>query len=105
MLLRFLLGLGVTIGLVSIANAPNMIISAIQLFMGIGLYVGISIKRIKSKDSFKECETCGFHRSIDCPGFAPFMIPGSRPYYEKLEQEKEIFSLNNELEEEIEKSD
>ena len=71
---RLLLGLGVTIGLVSIFKAPNYLLSGIQILLGIGLYFGIGIKRALSKDLWMECEECTFSPSPYCPGFIPFKL-------------------------------
>lgn len=71
---RFLLGFGVTIGLISIFKAPNYLISGIQLLLGIVLYFGIGIKRALSKDLWMECEECTFSPSPYCPGFIPFKL-------------------------------
>ena len=69
---RFLLGLGIATGLLSIFIISDLVIQIIQFGMGIGLYAGITIKRLIDKDAFKECETCAFTRSRSCPGFKPF---------------------------------
>lgn len=71
---RFLLGLGVTIGLVSIFKAPNYLLSVIQFLVGVGLYFSIGIKRALSNDLWMECEECTFSPSPYCPGFIPFKL-------------------------------
>lgn len=69
---RFLLGYGISTGLLSIFKASSLLIQVIQFCMGIGLYGGLTIHRARNKDLFKECETCSFTRSPTCPGFRPF---------------------------------
>ena len=71
-LFRFLLGFGISTGLLSIFIANNLLIQIIQVFMGLGFYTGITIMRVIDKNAFKECETCTFIRSRRCPGFKPF---------------------------------
>ncbi|MHA1971776.1 MAG: hypothetical protein ACTSW1_02215 [Candidatus Hodarchaeales archaeon] len=73
-LYRLLLGVGVGIGIVSIMKAPNVFIGIVQIILGLGLYLGISLKRIFFKDFYKECEDCTFSPSSECPGFAPFHL-------------------------------
>ncbi|MHA1168470.1 MAG: hypothetical protein ACTSP4_01325 [Candidatus Hodarchaeales archaeon] len=73
-LFRFLLGIGVTIGIVSITVAPDPIIAIFQLVLGLGLYITINIKRAMSKDAWNECTECTFTMSLACPGFAPFRL-------------------------------
>lgn len=72
LLFRFLLGFGVSTGLLSIFIANNLLIQITQFLLGIGLYAGLTIHRARNKDFFKECETCSFTRSPTCPGFKPF---------------------------------
>lgn len=72
LLFRFLLGVGIATGLLSIFIISNLLIQIIQVLMGFGLYAGITLKRVLDKDAFKECETCSFIRSRSCPGFKPF---------------------------------
>lgn len=74
---RLLLGIGVTIGLVSITIAPDAIIAISQLGLGLGLYAAISVKRAMSKDAWTECSECTFIMTSTCPGFAPFNIKRS----------------------------
>ena len=57
-LFRFLLGIGVGTGLLSIFVINNLIIQIIQISLGITLYTGITIQRVLDKEAFKECETC-----------------------------------------------
>ena len=74
LIFRLLLGFGISTGLLSIYIASNFLIQLVQFFMGIGLYAGLTIHRAKNKDLFKECETCTFQRSDNCPGFRPFHL-------------------------------
>ena len=83
--LRWLLGVGVAIGIYSIFNAPNEVIGFVQLFLGIGLYSTISYRRIRSGNFWSECQDCSFHPSPDCPGFSPFYLPGKSRNREKTE--------------------
>lgn len=69
---RWLLGIGVIIGLVSIIKAPNVFIGLGQLILGAGLYLGISLNRIRSKDLWNGCQDCTFTISPDCPGLSPY---------------------------------
>ncbi len=73
-LFRWLLGIGVAIGLVSIFKAPHVLIGLIQFILGFGLYLGIGLNRIRSKDMWVECQACTYTRSIDCPGFSAFHL-------------------------------
>lgn len=74
---RFLLGFGVTIGFISIFKAPNFIIGISQFILGVGLYLSIGLRRVLSKDSWKECEECSYSPSPHCPGFIPFNMKKS----------------------------
>ncbi|MHA2224382.1 MAG: DUF2085 domain-containing protein [Candidatus Hodarchaeales archaeon] len=71
---RWLLGIGVVIGFMSIFIAPNLYIGVIQFFLGLATYIGISLKRVLSDDLWNECQDCSFIRAPDCPGFAPFLF-------------------------------
>jgi uncharacterized membrane protein len=71
---RFLLGLGVAIGFFSIFKVPNFFLGIFQFVFGVGLYLSIGIKRVLSEDVWKECESCFFSPSPDCPGFIPFKL-------------------------------
>jgi hypothetical protein len=82
---RWLLGVGVAIGLFSIFKAPNQIIGLIQIGLGIGLYSIISYRRIRSGNFWQECQDCSFNPSPDCPGFSPFHLPGKTTCDEKVE--------------------
>jgi hypothetical protein len=73
--MRFLLGLGIATGLLSILIAPNIFFQIIQILLGLGLYMGIAIARIKDPDAWKECETCTYTRSNLCFGFRQFYFP------------------------------
>ena len=73
-LFRWLLGCGVAIGLVSIVNAPHVLIGVIQFSLGVGLYLGIGINRIRSRDMWFECQNCSYTPSTDCPGFSSFHL-------------------------------
>ncbi len=73
-LFRWLLGIGVAIGLLSIVKAPHVLIGSIQFILGFGLYLGIGINRIRSKDMWIECQNCTYIMSTGCPGFAPFHL-------------------------------
>ena len=57
---RFLLGVGVSTGILSIIVANNIFVQLIQIILGISLYGGLAIQRVRNKDMFKECETCSF---------------------------------------------
>jgi hypothetical protein len=70
--MRFLLGVGIGTGLFSIAIAPNIFIQIIQILMGLGLYTGISVVRIRDTQAWKECETCAHVRNRKCFGFRSF---------------------------------
>ncbi len=74
---RILLGFGVAIGFISIFKAPNIIIGTSQFIIGMGLYLSIGLRRVLSKDSWKECEECGYSPSPYCPGFIPFNMKKS----------------------------
>lgn len=74
LLFRLLLGFGVAIGLISIVIAPNVLIGLTQFLLGMGLYLGIGINRIRSKDMWLECQDCLHTISVNCPGFAPFYL-------------------------------
>ncbi|MHA1226743.1 MAG: hypothetical protein ACTSPV_08395 [Candidatus Hodarchaeales archaeon] len=71
---RMMLGVGVGVGVISILKAPNVFVGFIQIILGLGLYLGISLKRIIFKDFYRECEDCTFSPSSKCPGFAPFHL-------------------------------
>ena len=73
-LYRFLLGLGVVIGFFSIFKASNLFIGLLQFLFGVGLYIGIGLKRVFNKDLMNECNDCSFSPSWECPGFSPFHI-------------------------------
>ena len=73
-LFRWLLGIGVAIGLVSIVKAPHVMIGSLQFILGFGLYLGIALNRIRSKDMWNECQDCTYTMSLDCPGFMPFNL-------------------------------
>lgn len=73
-LFRWLLGIGIAIGLVSIVKAPHVLIGLIQFILGFGLYLGIGLNRIRSKDMWIECQDCTDVMSINCPGFSPFHL-------------------------------
>lgn len=72
LLFRFLLGFGISTGVLSIFIAYNLLMQILQVLLGVGLYAGLTIQRARNKDLFKECETCSFTRSPTCPGFKPF---------------------------------
>ncbi|MFW9928829.1 MAG: hypothetical protein ACFFD1_05525 [Candidatus Thorarchaeota archaeon] len=72
---RFLLGFGVGTGLLSITIAPNIFYQLIQLLLGFGLYIGLTLARIYDKDAWKECESCTFTRGRTCFGFKQFYFP------------------------------
>ncbi|MFX1285796.1 MAG: DUF2085 domain-containing protein [Promethearchaeota archaeon] len=74
LLYRWLLGIGVSIGLVSIFKAPHLIIGLIQFVLGFGLYLGIALNRMRSKEMWTECQDCSYSISLECPGFAPFYL-------------------------------
>ncbi|MFX0086435.1 MAG: hypothetical protein ACFFAU_12265 [Candidatus Hodarchaeota archaeon] len=74
LLYRFLLGLGVAVGFLSILKVPNFFLGFFQFALGVFLYFSIAIKRVLSKDVWKECESCVFSPSPDCPGFSPFKL-------------------------------
>jgi hypothetical protein len=74
LLFRLLLGFGVAIGLVSLVIVPNVLIGLIQFLLGMGLYLGIGINRIRSKDMWIECQDCLHTISINCPGYTPFHL-------------------------------
>ncbi|MFX0122097.1 MAG: hypothetical protein ACFFAE_00535 [Candidatus Hodarchaeota archaeon] len=71
---RWVLGIGVAFGLVSIVKAPHLMIGLIQFILGVGLYLGIGINRIRSKDMWIECQDCKYTISTSCPGLAPFNL-------------------------------
>jgi hypothetical protein len=71
---RWLLGFGVAIGIISIVKAPHVLIGLTQFLLGVGLYLGIGINRIRSKDLWFECKDCTYPMSINCPGFSPFNL-------------------------------
>jgi hypothetical protein len=73
--MRFLLGLGIATGILSILIAPNIFFQIIQILLGLGLYMGIAIARIKDPNAWKECETCTYTRSSTCFGFRQFYFP------------------------------
>ena len=52
---RFLLGFGISTGLLSIYVASNIFVQIVQFLMGVGLYAGLTIHRAKNKDLFQEC--------------------------------------------------
>ena len=83
---RWLLGVGVVVGIFSIFNAPNQVIGLIQIVLGIGLYSIISYRRIKSGNYWSECQDCSFNPSPECPGFAPFYLSIKSANREKLEK-------------------
>ena len=85
LIFRWLLGLGVALGLFSIFNAPNIIIGLLQVILGIGLYSAISYRRIKSGNFWSECQDCSFSPSPDCPGLSPFYLPKKPAGKEKIE--------------------
>jgi hypothetical protein len=70
--MRFLLGLGIATGLLSILVASNVFFQIIQILLGLGLYMGITIARIKDPDAWKECESCSYTRNNTCFGFRQF---------------------------------
>ena len=82
---RWLLGVGVAVGILSIFTAQNQVIGFIQLVLGVGLYSIISYRRIKSGNFWSECQDCSFHPSPDCPGFSPFYLPKKSVEREKME--------------------
>ncbi|MFX1515449.1 MAG: hypothetical protein ACFFC6_04010 [Promethearchaeota archaeon] len=49
LLFRELLGFGVVIGMISIVKAPHILIGLFQFLLGVGLYLGIGINRIRMK--------------------------------------------------------
>jgi len=74
---RWLLGIGVTVGIFSIFNSPNQYIGFIQLVLGIGLYSMITFRRLQSEHSgnyWFECQECSFTPSPECPGYSPFYM-------------------------------
>lgn len=85
---RWLLGVGVAVGIFSIFNAPNQFIGFAQLVFGIGLYSMISYRRLKSGNSgdfWSECQDCSFTPSPECPGYSPFHLPRKSTNKEKIE--------------------
>ncbi len=91
-LFRWLLGIGVSIGLISVIRAPNLVIGLVQFVLGFGLYLGIAFNRIRSKDMWTECQNCSHTMSLDCPGFAPFY-----PRNESREEIKNQYKLNENM--------
>jgi len=73
-LYRFLLGVGVAIGLISIFKVSNIFFGLLQFLFGVGLYAGIGLKRVFNKEVMSECNDCSFFPSWECPGFSPFHI-------------------------------
>ncbi|UCG02167.1 MAG: DUF2085 domain-containing protein [Candidatus Heimdallarchaeota archaeon] len=73
-LFRLLLGAGVAFGLTSIVKAPHVLIGLIQLILGVGLYLGIGINRIRSKNMWLECQDCTYTLSTECPGLTHFHL-------------------------------
>lgn len=71
---RWLLGFGVAIGIISIVKAPHVLVGLIQFLLGVGLYLGVGINRIRSKDMWFECKDCTYLMSINCPRFSPFIL-------------------------------
>ncbi|MFX1251044.1 MAG: hypothetical protein ACFFCZ_05510 [Promethearchaeota archaeon] len=76
---RYLLGFGAVLGLLSLFKAPNALIGGVQIGLAIALYIAITVKRIKSKDAWEECQDCTFTRSLYCPGMEPFHIWKTKP--------------------------
>jgi hypothetical protein len=60
----------------------------IQILLGLGLYMGITIARIKDPDAWKECESCTYTRSSNCFGFKQFYFP---------EESEKIYLITEEL--------
>jgi len=89
---RWLLGVGVAVGIFSIFIAPNQFIGFTQLVLGIGLYSMISYRRLKSGESgefWSDCQDCSFAPSPECPGYSPFYLPRKSTSEVKVENTEE----------------
>ena len=74
---RWLLGISVVIGLISIFKAPNLLFSLGQIVLGVVFLIVINLKRARSYDTWTECQECTFIPSFECPGFSPFHLGSS----------------------------
>lgn len=76
LIFRFLLGIGIALGIYSIFFAPTPLLQIIQILIGLLFYGIITVYRVRNgpQEWNRLCETCTFTRSKSCPGLSPLFI-------------------------------